>query len=172
MSPTNADEGPTAMASDPAPAQPHPTVLEWARWVTGPYAAIASRNTYAADLDKWEVDMEEYLMEAEATTEQLATIVAAAGLEFDRMAAVRALGAYAARKGLGPDFNEFRFTGISPANAPDPAMGGVATDQGRMREIVALLSAQKLEVEQMRLFLISPLTRWTDSSRRRYYMCG
>ena len=151
-----ADEGTTTISSDPAPVQPHPTVLEWARWVAGLYAAIASRSTYAADLDKWEVDVEEYLMETEATAEQLATFVTTAGLDFDRMAAVRALGAYAARKSLRPDFNEFRFTGTPPADAP--STGGAATDQSRMREIVALLSAQKLEVEQMRQSLIPPLS--------------
>ena len=88
----------------PPPPQPHPTALEWARWVAGPYAAIESRSTYASDLDKWEVDMEEYLMEAEATQEQLAMIVGAAGIDMDRTATVRALGAYAARKHLRPDF--------------------------------------------------------------------
>ena len=110
-----ADEGTTTLSPNPAPVQPPPTVLEWARWVAGPYAAIASRSTYAAELDKWEVDMEEYLMEAEATAEQLATLVTTAGLDFDRTAAVRALGAYAARKSLRPDLNEFRFIGTPPS---------------------------------------------------------
>ena len=151
-----ADERTTTLASDPAPVQTHPTVLEWARWVAGPYAAIASRSTYTADLDKWEVDMEEYLMETETTAEQLATLVTIAGLDFDRTAAVRASGAYAARKSLSPDFNELRFTGIPPTDAPARAPGGIATDQSRM--IVALLSTQKLEVEQMRQSLSPPLT--------------
>ena len=154
----SADETLAATTPKPAPAQTHPTVLDWARWVAGPYAAIASRSTYAADLDKWEVDMEEYLMEAETTTEQLAAPVATASLDFDRTTAVRALGAYAAQKNLRPDFNEFRFISIPPAGAPDPTPGGVAMDQSRMREIVALLSAQKLEVEHMRQSLIPPLT--------------
>ena len=92
-----------ASPSPPTP-QPHPTVLEWARWVAGPFAAIESRSTYASDMDKWEVDMEEYLMEAEATQEQLATFAAAAGMDMDRTTTVRAMGAYAARKHLRPDF--------------------------------------------------------------------
>ena len=155
---TPAEEGLTTVAADPAPMQPHPTVLEWARWIAGPYAAIASRNTYAAYLDEWEVDMEKYLMETEATAQQLATLMTTAGLDLDRTAAVRALEAYTARKSLKPDFNEFLFTGTPPTTAPSPAPGGVATDQSRMREIVALLLAQKLEVEQMRQSLIPPLT--------------
>ena len=92
-----------ASPSLPTP-QPHPTVLEWARWVVGPYAAIESRSTYASDLNKWEVDMEEYLMEVEATQEQPAAFAAAAGMDMDRTTTVRAMGAYAARKHLRPDF--------------------------------------------------------------------
>ena len=151
---TNIAEAPPS----PPPPQPHPTVLEWARWVAGPYAAIESRSTYASDLDKWEVDMEEYLMEAEATQEQLAMIVSAAGMNMDRTATVRALGAYAARKHLRPDFQEMRFKNFPPAGAAAQAEGNITSDQGRMREIVALLSEQKLEVEHMRQSMIPPLT--------------
>ena len=167
-----ANEGPTAMATDPAPVQPHPTVLEWARWVAGPYAAISSRSTYKADLDKREVDMEEYLMEAEATAKQLAALMTTAGLDFDRTAAVRTVGAYTAHKSLRPDFNEFRFTCIPPADAPGPTPGGVATDQSRMREMVALLPAHKLEVDANHSFPRSPQQQRTGSSRRRSHMHG
>ena len=146
-----------ASPSPPAP-QPHPTVLEWARWVAGPYAAIESRSTYASELDKWEVDMEEYLMEAEATQEQLAMFAAAAGMDMDHTTTVRAMGAYAARKHLRLDFQELRFKGFPPTGAPTQAEGDITSDQGRMREIVALLSAQKLEVEHMRQSMIPPLT--------------
>ena len=148
----------TEASPSPPPPQTHPAVLEWARWVAGPYAAIESRSTYASDLDKWEVDMEEYLMEAEATQEQLATFAAAAGMDMDRTTTVRAMGAYAARKHLKPDFQELRFKGFPPAGAPTQAEGDITSDQGRMREIVALLSAQKLEVEHMRQSMIPPLT--------------
>ena len=141
----------------PPPPQPHPTVLEWARWVAGPYAAIESRSTYANDLDKWEVDMEEYLMEAEATQEHLAMIVSAAGMNMDHTATVRAVGAYVARKHLTPRFQEMRFKSFPPARAAAQAEGNITSDQGRMREIVALLSAQKLEVEHMRQSMIPPL---------------
>ena len=153
------DEGATAPGPRTAPAHPHPTVQEWARWVAGPYAAIVGRSTYAKDLHRWEVDFEDFLMEAEATTEQLAALVAAPWLDMDTTTAVLALGAYAARKGLRPDLQELRFTGIPSPDVVGPAPGDNATDQGRMREIVATLSAQKLEVEQMRQSLIPPLTQ-------------
>ena len=143
--------------SPPTP-QPHPTVLEWARWVAGPYAAIESRSTYASDLDKWEVDMEEYLMEAEATQEQLAAFAGAAGMDMDRTATLRAMGAYAARKHLRPDFQEMHFKSFPRAGTPTQAEGDITSDQGRKREIVALPSPQKLEVEHMRQSMISPLT--------------
>ena len=39
-------------------------------------------------------------MQVEATSDQLAALVAAVGLDLDWTATVRALGAYAARKGL------------------------------------------------------------------------
>ena len=63
------EEGTTAPGPEGAPAQPHLIVVEWAPWVAGPYAAIAGRSTYAQDLDNWEVDFEEFLMEVEATRE-------------------------------------------------------------------------------------------------------
>ena len=102
--------------------------------------------------------MEEYLMEAEATQEQLAMITGTAGMDMDRTATVRALGAYTARKHLRPDFQEMRFKSFPPAGASAQAEGNITSDQGRMREIVALLSAQKLEVEHMRQSIIPPLT--------------
>ena len=98
-------------------------------------------------------------MEVEATTEQLGALVAAAGLDLNRTAAVRALGAYAARKSLRPDLHELRFTGVPAADGAGATTGDNATGQGRMRETVALLSAQKREVEQMRQSLIPPLTQ-------------
>ena len=102
--------------------------------------------------------MEEWLLEAETTTRQLATIVAIAGWDFDRTAFIRALAAYAARTGLGPDLCKLRFASTPPKYAPCTVRGGMTTDQSRIREIVALLSAEKLEVEQMHLSLIPPLT--------------
>ena len=138
--------------------RPHSRTLRcWARWVMGPYANIATRGTYAADLDKWEVDMEEYIMETGATIEQVTVFVLAAGIGFDRMDAVCALSAYAARKYLCPNFHNLTFKGVPYADALAPATGDMTTDQGGMREIVALLLAQKLEVEHMRQSLISPL---------------
>ena len=65
----DSDANITEASPSPPTTQPHPTVLEQARWVAGPYAAIESRSTYASNQDKWAVDMEEYLMEAEATQE-------------------------------------------------------------------------------------------------------
>ena len=153
------DETTTAQDQGAAPTQPHLMVLEWARRVASPCAAFAGRSTYAQDLDRWEVDFEESLMEVEATTEQLGALVAVAGLDLNRTAAVRALGAYAARKCLRPDLHELRFTSVPALDGAGPATGDNATDQGRMREIVALLPAQKPEVEQMRQSLIPPLTQ-------------
>ena len=168
------DEGAPAPGPGATPTQPHPTVLKWARWVAGPYAPIAGRSTYAQDLHRWEVDFEEYPMKAEATTEQLAALVAAAGLDLDRTAAVRALGAYAARKQLQPDMQELPFTGIPSEDTAGPKTGNTTTDQGRMGEIVALISAQKLEVEQMRHSLIPPLTQTVVDRflTRPYHMPG
>ena len=129
----DSDSNITEASPSPPTSQPHPTILEWARWVAGPYAAIESRSTYASDLDKWEVDMEEYLMEAEATQEQLATFAGAAGMDMDRTVTVRAMGAYTARKHLRPDFQEIRFKGFSLAGAPTQAEGDITSDQGRMQ---------------------------------------
>ena len=72
--------------------------------------------------------MQEYLMDTEATAEQVATLVPIAGLNFDRTAAVRFFGACAACKSFRPDFIELRFTGSPPMHAPLLALGGVATD--------------------------------------------
>ena len=121
----DSDANVTETSPSPPTPQPHPTVLEWARWVAGPYAAIEGCSTYAGDLDKWEVDMEEYLMEAEATQEQLATFAAAAGLDMDRTTTVRAMGAYAARKHLRPDFQELRFKGF-PQQGHQPRQRGTS----------------------------------------------
>ena len=153
------NESTAARGPGATPGQPHLTVLEWARGVAGPYAALVGRSTYAQDLDKWEVDFEEFLMEIEATTQQLGALVVAAGLDLDSTSAIRALGAYTARKCLRPNLHELRFMGILTTDAAGPTMGDNATNQSPMREFVALLSAQKLEVEQMRQTLIAPLTR-------------
>ena len=52
------NDGTAAPGPGAAPAQPHLTVLEWARWVTSPYAISAGRSTYARDFDRWQGDFE------------------------------------------------------------------------------------------------------------------
>ena len=43
--------GPVATGRAPAPAPPHPSVVESAKWDTGPFATIQRRDTYGASLD-------------------------------------------------------------------------------------------------------------------------
>ena len=153
--------GAHASGAPPAPPAVHPSIGEWAKWVAGPFTTITNRPSYAGDLDGWEVDMEEYLVEVDATDEQLATLAHRAGVDADRTFLVRALGAHAARKHLRPNLQAMQF---QPVSQPDQHLGqcdDVAPEQSRMREIreiVALLSAQKLDMEQMRQSLIPPLT--------------
>ena len=102
--------------------------------------------------------MEEYLVEVDATDEQLAALANRAGVDADRTFLVRALGAYAARKHLRPNLQAMQFQPVSQPDQHPPQNDDVTPEQSRMREIVALLSAQKLEMEQMRQSLIPPLT--------------
>ena len=150
--------GAHASGASPAPPAVHPSIGDWARWVAEPFTTITNRPSYAVGLDGWEVDMEEYLVEVDATDEQLATLAHRAGVDADRTFLVRALGAYAPREHLRPNHQAMQFEPVSQPDQHPGQCDDVAPEHSRMREIVALLSAQKLEIEQMGQSLIPPLT--------------
>ena len=142
----------------PVPAAVHPWIGEGAKCVAGPFTTIIGRPSYAGDLDAWEVDMEEYLVEVDTTDEQLTTLASRAGVDTDRTFLVRALGAYAARKHLRPTLQAMQFHPVSQPDEHPAQTDDVTPKQSCLREIVALLSAQKLEMEQLRQSLIPPFT--------------
>ena len=102
----------------------HPSICEWAKWVARPFTTITNRPSYADDLDGWEVDMEEYLVEVDATDEQLATLANRQGVGADRTFLVPALGAYAARKHLRPNLQAMQF---HPVSQPDQHLRGASS---------------------------------------------
>jgi hypothetical protein len=145
--------------------QVHPSVVEWGKWVQGPFQRMTQIPHYTEDILEAGLLMEEELIAVGTTLEQVAGLAGTVGVQLEPGLMFQALGMYLRRKRKVPNVREGTF---EEAEGKGQGMGqgepktGDKTDSGQegqtILELQRMLKESSLEVARLQEQLVPAIT--------------